>query len=502
MKRIISAIMILCVFFTAFAVPTQAQEQDELFFIEPSLSDAPVALMSEIEIDANAFDGAMEKVRNAIRNLQDSVDISEYNIPASLYGEFDFSLAYCCAELFNFDDITLGYYLGEEIDSVVIEYKTSKSIYKAKLKAFDKETSRILSGVRKNFTDLEKIVYIHDYIVAHYAYDTRLYDNLGLENHDSYYFLFEGVGVCQSYAVTFRYFMEKLGIESRMAVSHDHAWNIVELDGEFYHIDCTWDDPLNYSQSDFKGQVHHEHLLLSDDGIKAADDPEKNQTSHAAWATYPIQYSDTVCDDSKYENYFWKDVTAPLVNYNNKWYGMGYNAADSNSYLFECNREFENIKNIHTIEEKWYATPQGGAFWTGCFSGLTLIGNTLYYNTSTSFGFYNLKNGKKDKKNINASEHGIYSSYYDDKGKLHFVTDLSPNDAVDETEIEYDIGMGDVNVDGSVTAVDLALVRQYLLGTDNMENFGLADVCYNNNVDVIDFIRLKKYVANDIETLF
>ena len=24
----------------------------------------------------------------------------------------------------------------------------------------------------------------------------------------------------------------------------DHAWNLVELDGKWYHLDATWDDPM------------------------------------------------------------------------------------------------------------------------------------------------------------------------------------------------------------------------------------------------------------------
>ncbi|CAM5190051.1 hypothetical protein LSPH26S_02229 [Lysinibacillus sphaericus] len=39
-----------------------------------------------------------------------------------------------------------------------------------------------------------------------------------------------------------------------------HAWVLVKLDNEWYHIDVTWDDPL----PDRKGEVRYNYFLVSD----------------------------------------------------------------------------------------------------------------------------------------------------------------------------------------------------------------------------------------------
>lgn len=80
-------------------------------------------------------------------------------------------------------------------------------------------------------------------------------------------------GVCQAYAYGYMYIMEKLGIECYVTSSNamGHAWNIIEIDGSYYHVDVTWDDPVR----DRFGQVGHSNFLLSDAAIK--------ETEHHDW---------------------------------------------------------------------------------------------------------------------------------------------------------------------------------------------------------------------------
>lgn len=65
----------------------------------------------------------------------------------------------------------------------------------------------------------------------------------------------------------------KLGI-SCLVVSSDpisHAWNLIEIGGQYYHVDVTWDDPT----WDVIGRVTHNNFLLSDTGI--------TKTGHSGW---------------------------------------------------------------------------------------------------------------------------------------------------------------------------------------------------------------------------
>lgn len=39
----------------------------------------------------------------------------------------------------------------------------------------------------------------------------------------------------------------------------DHAWNIVNIDGNYYHVDVTWDDP------DESDNINYDYFLISDE---------------------------------------------------------------------------------------------------------------------------------------------------------------------------------------------------------------------------------------------
>jgi len=105
-----------------------------------------------------------------------------------------------------------------------------------------------------SMSDEEKVKAVHDYIVKNTAYDI---DNLnaGTIPYKSYHLegvIIDHVAVCNGYAESFDVFMEVLGIPCDIVYgigtnsrgSGPHAWNRVLLNGTWYYIDCTWDDPL------------------------------------------------------------------------------------------------------------------------------------------------------------------------------------------------------------------------------------------------------------------
>ena len=89
---------------------------------------------------------------------------------------------------------------------------------------------------------------IHNYMVLNCEYD---YDNLQNNTIPWVSYSAEGVlvnrtAVCQGYALAFQMFMEVLDIPCETITSYqlNHAWNRVMLDGEWYMVDVTWDDPV------------------------------------------------------------------------------------------------------------------------------------------------------------------------------------------------------------------------------------------------------------------
>ncbi|MGF9700497.1 transglutaminase domain-containing protein [Paenibacillus sp. MABNR03] len=122
-----------------------------------------------------------------------------------------------------------------------------------------KVTSVLKEIIAPGMTNHEKVKAIHDWIVLNLAYDTTL------QKYTAYDGLVTGSTVCQGYSLLAYRMLERVGIDNRIvegtAGDQLHAWNIVKLDGKWYHMDTTWDDPT----PDRKGKVSHNYYLLSDD---------------------------------------------------------------------------------------------------------------------------------------------------------------------------------------------------------------------------------------------
>ena len=100
--------------------------------------------------------------------------------------------------------------------------------------------------------DYETLREIYSYIISHVVYD---YDNLNNYNHKlkytAYAALINGTAVCQGYSVLLYRLALELGLDARLVPgdsnndgSTDHAWSILELNGQYYNADATWDSEI------------------------------------------------------------------------------------------------------------------------------------------------------------------------------------------------------------------------------------------------------------------
>jgi transglutaminase-like putative cysteine protease len=129
------------------------------------------------------------------------------------------------------------------------------SSYKEDIEAQRKMYSLADSLTKNCTTDREKVKAIHDWMVKNIAYD---YDNYKADTIPSRSYSYIGAilyktCVCDGYSKAFQYFMDILGIECERITgvatnssgdTGGHAWNRVKLNGVWYYIDVTWDDPV------------------------------------------------------------------------------------------------------------------------------------------------------------------------------------------------------------------------------------------------------------------
>lgn len=117
---------------------------------------------------------------------------------------------------------------------------------------YDAAVQVIGQVITNDMTDYEKELAIHDWITAWGSYDPEASSHApdatpNPDNDNPYGLLVHQVAICRGYSSTFQLFMDLLGIECitvpGAAGREEHEWNMVRLDGAWYCVDVTWDDP-------------------------------------------------------------------------------------------------------------------------------------------------------------------------------------------------------------------------------------------------------------------
>ena len=201
-----------------------------------------------------------------------------------------------------------------------------------------------VDSVPKDATELEKAIYVHDYICANTEYDFVNYNNNTMQPivHSMYGFFINNVTVCDGYSNAFNYLAEKLGLDSEIVTSTpmNHAWNLVKIGNNYYHVDTTWDDtPI--AGKDIYGVWYYKYFLLSDNGMYA--------NSHSGWETTRKN------TDTTYDNYFLKKLSRPIISYNDKWCYVEKNSSGQIVFKYMTNLG-SNIQEVQFSNQKSTAT--------------------------------------------------------------------------------------------------------------------------------------------------
>lgn len=130
-------------------------------------------------------------------------------------------------------------------------------------KKIDKQVKKYLKGIKPDATDYEKVRYIYQKLIKKVDY------NLEAKNNQNIISVFIGKEtVCQGYASAMQYLLEQVDIPcviiTGKAKGGPHAWNLVQLDGEWYYVDATWGNSKYHDeeQNDVK-YVEYDYLNIT-----------------------------------------------------------------------------------------------------------------------------------------------------------------------------------------------------------------------------------------------
>ncbi len=216
------------------------------------------------------------------------------------------------------------YSVVQGTDQVVAAYPQyvldTKDIPALKAQVEAKVTEALSWVNTSEMSDFQMAQALHDYIVRTCVYDNdAAVSTEATTAHTVYGALVEGKAVCQGYVLAYKLLLSRVGISSVFVGSDTmgHAWNMVQMDGNWYHTDVTWDDPI------YEG--------TGDGGF--------NSVSH----TYFLR-----CDASfekKYEHKGWAAAyTTPVVDYSNRDY-----AIYKGPYVAPASTTFDDV-----AEKEWY----------------------------------------------------------------------------------------------------------------------------------------------------
>lgn len=232
-------------------------------------------------------DEAEKRIINALEAYETEVDISDCDISKDDINEIVTSIIEENAQLFYVNrkySISYGR-LSEDIISVNFSFIYNDSELDIKVNDFKSRVNMILNEIQDSGDELDIIHLCHDYIVENYSYD----ETMG--SSDAYNMLLTGKGTCMAYTALYGYILRQYGIENTVVKSSqlNHIWNAVQLNGEYYNVDVTWDDPIGGNVF----STSHKYLMKSDEYFEANDHEGRS--------------SSVDCTSKLYDKYNWGD---------------------------------------------------------------------------------------------------------------------------------------------------------------------------------------------------
>ncbi len=304
--------------------------------------------------DGTSYEDAVRYTAKCLESCPEKINLYKFDITPE-----ELSLIY--------DDIILSrpdiFYLSSRysynydissnrVVQLIPEYLYPSSSISEKKKEMETAANTILSGMDKNLPDELKALYLHDMLAVKMEYDENN------EIRSAYEGLVKEKALCVAYALAYKYLADKAGLTCICAISTEiqHCWNQVKINGKWYNVDVTYDDPV----PDYYGYVSHDFFLVSDN------------PSGASYKNKDMGYS---ANDDSFENSAWRNSESRVIFTNGKCIYVDCKERTVYSYNYKTNETDKLFK----ISGLW--TLSNGRYYEDNFSRLEYDGERIYFNT-------------------------------------------------------------------------------------------------------------------------
>lgn len=179
-----------------------------------------------------------------------------------------------CPMLFNIDsspalDSNTGDFVPEKKEFIFEHFSGSDEVGFINQYVLAQVDKVVSERITEDMSDIQKVMTLHDWVCENTKYtDGKINDR---ENHNDASVFMNEYTVCEGYARACNLLYNAAGIETYYVHSFDHAWNIVKVEGQYFHVDSTWDDAEPVSRSWF---------------LKSDEEFRNEGGSHGAWSLY------------------------------------------------------------------------------------------------------------------------------------------------------------------------------------------------------------------------
>lgn len=159
---------------------------------------------------------------------------------------------------------------------LIPEYIFDKNKIREHQKALGARVDKLVRTAMK-FSEWDKEKYVHDFICENIRYDKLKKPY----SHEIIGPLGHGVGVCEGIAKSVKVLCDALGVWCIIAIcgnnpekgiKYRHTWNIVRINGQYYHLDATFDNTLGKNE-DGSTSIRYDYFNLDDKNIFRDHEP-------------------------------------------------------------------------------------------------------------------------------------------------------------------------------------------------------------------------------------
>lgn len=199
-----------------------------------------------------------------VKDVSDSQLAAINQVVDSAYGHVD---TYRVLVSFADTDFVELRYTRSDNYYVLMKYLYDQDIpaEQMRARAIYNEIIDLLEQVDDNLSDYSKELLAHDYVVNRCQYGYGDDEN---DAYTTYGALVDGFAVCDGYSQSFALLLDCMGVKNELVVGYGlkelHAWNQVCIEGQWYNVDCTWDD------SDVEQSLDPVHTYFNVDDINMA----------------------------------------------------------------------------------------------------------------------------------------------------------------------------------------------------------------------------------------